>query len=74
MTTADLLNLLVTRAREYRALSATSLRRNDHMHGLVIPEELPTQGQIDALLTDFINFNGLKGGVDMALYTSDLTR
>lgn len=62
--------MLKKNAVEYRESANASVQRNNHMNnstGAEVPQE-----DIDALLVDFINYVGVKQGVDYALYTSDL--
>lgn len=70
MNKIDLLNMLTAYVKEYAPDANNSIKRNNHMNnntGNVI-----LQNDIDALLVDFVNFVGMKQGVDYALYTSDL--
>lgn len=69
MTTLTLCDTLVERARQYRPKSLASIRDNDHMHSA---SESITQADIDAVLTDFINFIAGQNGIDYALYAKDL--
>lgn len=72
MTKIDLLKMLEKNAQEYRN-DKGSLSRNVHMHDLDI-SELPIQKQIDAVLIDFINFVGVKQGIDYGLYMRDFLK
>ena len=70
MTKIDLLDMMKKYADEYRESANASVKRNKHMNcatGSPIPQE-----DVDALLVDFINYVGVKQGVDYALYTNDL--
>lgn len=69
MTPLTLCDTLVDRARQYRPDSIASIRRNAHMHSA---SESLTQADIDAVLTDFINFIAGQNGIDYALYAKDL--
>ena len=66
----EVLELLANDAREYRTGAAESIRRNAHMNrntGADID-----QRDIDALLVDFINYVGMRRGVDFGMYAVDL--
>ena len=70
MSKIEYLEMATRCARQYRTDAMASVKRNSHMNsatGTVIK-----QADVDALLTDFINFIGLQFGVDYALYASDL--
>lgn len=71
MRTGELLQLLDNYAKEYHKGSLESLIRNRHMNNLTENEELDLR-HIDAVLVDFINYIGVKNGVDYAMYTKDL--
>lgn len=70
MTKIELLDMLRKNAENYRGKVNDSLKRNNHMHTYE-GEELP-QTVIDAILIDFINYIGVRQGIDYALHTSDL--
>ena len=73
MTKIELLHMLERDAREYRTDANNSLRRNSHMNREVMEDRNNiSQKVIDAILVDYINFVGMKQGVDFALYTKDL--
>lgn len=71
MNNGDLMNLLVKRAKEYAPQAQESIKRNEHMHALA-EDETPTKDQSDAVIADFVNFIGMKQGMDLGLYTEDL--
>jgi hypothetical protein len=71
MNAPELINLLTTRAKSYRPDATHSILRNDHMNELDV-HSLPSERQIDAVLTDFINYVGSQCGMDVGLYTEDL--
>ena len=70
MTKIDLLNMMKKFAVDYRESANTSIKRNNHMNNATGAEI--AQEDVDALLVDFINYVGVKQGVDYALYASDL--
>lgn len=70
MTTIELLNFLTKQAMEYRLRAEQSLAANSHMNQL--HGDVPNLGQIDAVLTDFINAVAYGQCVDYAMYTRDL--
>lgn len=70
MNTGNFLAICKNYAREYRTLANDSIRRNRHMNHAT--ENPIPQNDIDAMLVDFINFMGVRNGVDYALYTSDI--
>lgn len=55
----------------YRVKAQQSLKRNNHMNEIE-EDEVVQQRHIDAVLVDFINYIGVKHGIDYALYTEDL--
>lgn len=71
MKAIEMLELTKKYASEYSEGAKASLVRNNHMNGIKKDEEVD-QRVIDAVLVDFINFIGVKQGIDYALYTSDL--
>lgn len=72
MNALQFLDIMKSRAVMYRKDAQASLSRNAHMNSLA-GEVLITQDDIDAVLVDFINFNGMQMGVDYALYVQDLS-
>lgn len=64
---------LTRQAQEYRADAQKSLERNRHMNEIEQGEQVQ-QRIIDAVLTDFINYLGMKQGADFGLYTEDLRK
>lgn len=70
MMIRDLLEMLTKHAAEFRKDSG-HYSRNAHMHAV---REAPTQDQIDAVLTGFINRIAGSMGVDYGLYASDLAK
>ena len=72
MNVIEMLERTKKYADEYSIEAKTSLIRNNHMNE--IKNEEIDQKIIDAVLVDFINFIGLKHGVDYALYTTDLRK
>lgn len=72
MNALQFLDTMKARATMYRKDAQASLARNAHMNSLA-GEVLITQDDIDAVLVDFINFNGMQMGVDYALYVQDLS-
>ena len=70
MTKIELLNTLRKNAGEYRLQANKSIKRNNHMNNATSAEI--HQDDIDALLTDFINYVAMKQCVDYGMYTSDL--
>ena len=70
MIIRDLLEMLTRHASEFRK-DLDHYSRNSHMHAI---REAPTQDQIDAVLTGFINRLAGSMGVDYGLYASDLAK
>lgn len=73
MLRGQLIDFIKDRAVEYRAGASDSLIRNSHMNNLGGECRL-TQDEIDALLTDFVNFCGVHQCIDYAMYASDLSK
>lgn len=71
MKAIDLLELMKNYAREYRKDAQSSISRNTHMNEIEDGEQLQ-QRHIDAAIVDFINYIGVRHGIDYALYTNDL--
>jgi len=70
MNKIHLLEMLTNNAREYRMTANESVKRNSHMNsstGTAIDQK-----DVDAMLTDFVNFVANKQGVDYGLYATDL--
>lgn len=72
MTKIEYLETLTKFAKDYRIKAMSSIERNAHMNCHTGAEI--SQDNIDALLVDFINFIGVRNGIDYALYTSDLSK
>ena len=79
MTRGEFLDLLTTKAQEYRNKALASIERNRHMNNLsskdiskLKNEQQLTQKLIDALLVDFINSVGAGQCMDYGLYTKHL--
>lgn len=68
MKNIELLEMLTKNAKEFRK-DRDQYTRNAHLHSMTCA---PDQGEIDAVLTEFINFVGIQRGVDYALKASDL--
>jgi hypothetical protein len=73
MTATEMLKITTKLAKEYANQGDESVIRNRHMNQLG-PDESIDQRVIEALVVDFINFIGIKHGIDYCLYTSDLRR
>lgn len=71
MNRGELIGWVKDRAVEYREKAKDSVERNSHMNDLGGECRL-TQTEVDALLTDFVNYCGVHQGVDYAMYASDL--
>jgi len=65
------LMLLTEQARQYRKEAQKSLERNKHMNEIEQGEQVQ-QRIIDAVLTDFINYLGMKQCLDFGLYTEEI--
>ncbi len=72
MPKIEYLTIATNFAKDYRKDAMESIKRNNHMNSATGREI--AQADIDALLVDFINFIGVRNGVDYALYTSDLEK
>lgn len=70
-TQGELLDYLKTILFKYQPRAVESLRRNHHMNDITDKTVIDPK-VVDAALVDFINFVGACGGVDYAMYTSDL--
>lgn len=66
------LNQLTENAKEYKLIAKDSVKRNKHMNRGIDDLDIIRQAVVDAILVDFINYIGVKSGIDYALYTSDL--
>lgn len=73
MKAIEMLELTKKYADKYSEEAKISLVRNNHMNEIKKNEEID-QRVIDAVLVDFINFIGVKHGIDYALHTSDLRK
>ena len=73
MKTIEVIEKTAGYAKKYRVEAKKSLQRNSHMNQLDEGEQVQ-QRIIDAVLVDFINYVGLKHGIDYAMYTKDLTK
>ena len=71
MKAIEMLEFTKVYADKYRAEAQQSLKRNNHMNDIE-EDEMVQQRHIDAVLVDFINYIGVKQGIDYALYTKDL--
>lgn len=70
MTKIELLEMMTKNAKDYRSTAMESVARNSHMNDAT--GSAIDQKDIDAILTDFINYVGVKQCVDFALYATDL--
>ncbi len=72
MNNGELLNLIVKHAKEYTKQNVMeSIARNKHMNNYGgQPVDKMTS---DAIIVDFLNFIGYQHGMDLGLYTSDLS-
>lgn len=73
MIVKDLLDMLVNQAKKHREDTVDSINRDRHMNTLGGTCDL-SQEEVDAVLVSFINYVALCQGVDLALYTIDLTK
>ena len=71
MNSGELIEWVKNRSVEYREVAADSIKRNQHMNHLGGQCRL-TQDEIDAILTDFVNYCGSHQGIDYAMYTRDM--
>jgi hypothetical protein len=71
MKAIEMLEITKGYADKYRKEAQQSLERNNHMNEIE-GGEMVQQRHIDAVLVDFINYIGVKHGIDYALYTKDL--
>lgn len=71
MKAIEVLDITKKHADDYRKGAQKSLERNRHMNDIEGGEQVQ-QRHIDAILVDFINYIGVKHGIDYALYTKDL--
>lgn len=73
MKATEIIEQIKKHADKYSEDAKASLVRNNHMNDIENNEEIE-QRVIDAVLVDFINFIGIRYGIDYALYTSDLRK
>lgn len=73
MNTGEYIDILTKRATEYKKEAQKSIVRNNHMNEIEEGEQVQ-QRHIDATVVDFINFVGMKMGLDVGLYTEDLNK
>lgn len=71
MKTLDMLELAKDYAKNYRHVAQKSIERNNHMNEIE-RGEIVDQRHIDAVVVDFINYIGIKHGIDYGLYTEEL--
>lgn len=71
MNKTEVLNMFTEYAKEHRKDVQSSITRNNHMNDIQ-PTEIIQQRVIDAILVDFINYVGIKQGIDYGLYTLDI--
>lgn len=71
MNRGQLITWIKNRAVSYRKNAIESIQRNRHMNNLGGRCKL-NQDEVDALLTDFINYCGVQQGIDYAMYARDL--
>jgi len=72
MNKITLLEMLTRDAAGYSLIAKESIMRNNHMND--ITEINIKEDEINALLVDFINYIGMKQGVDYGLYTTDFKK
>lgn len=74
MSKLELLDMLTNIAKEYRSDSLESVNRNKHMNECEGMLKISPNNRevVDAILVDFINYIGVRQGVDYALYVKDL--
>lgn len=71
MKAIEVLEKTTDYAKKYRSEAQQSLERNRHMNQIEEGEQVQ-QRIIDAVLVDFINYVGIKHGIDYGIYTKDL--
>tara|TARA_R110002096_G_scaffold57047_1_gene145013 strand:- start:245 stop:463 length:219 start_codon:yes stop_codon:yes gene_type:complete len=71
MKAIEVLEQTAEYAKKYRSEAQQSLERNRHMNQIEEGEQVQ-QRIIDAVLVDFINYVGMKHGIDYGIYTKDL--
>ena len=72
MNRGELIKFTVDCAKLYVDGAKASIKRNSHMN--FYDNESVAQSTIDALIVDFVNFMGVKQGLDWGLYTRDLRK
>jgi len=73
MKSIEFLEMTTKFAKDYVPNAAESIGRNSHMHN--VNEDYAkslSQDVVEAVLVDFINYMGMRNGVDYALNASDL--
>jgi len=71
MTKSELINMLIEYGQKYTSEAIESVKRNRHMNDLG-NDDLISQDIVNALIVDFINFIGIKNGIDVGMYVKDL--
>jgi hypothetical protein len=72
VTKGEMLDVLSKYAHTYAQSARETLGRNSHMHRLSEPEiNALSDEQVRAILNDYINYVGVRQGVDWAMYTKD---
>lgn len=73
MLAGEFVKMVDTIARRYRDGAIESVKRNSHMNALGGECRL-TQDEIDAVLTDFVNYLASCQGMDYGMYASDFAK
>ena len=73
MKRIELLQLLENSAKSFRVEAINSIKQNNHLTQIG-NEPPPSQTQIDAVLTGFINHVAVEYGVDLGLKATDLQK
>lgn len=71
MSKIEYLTIATKFVMDYRLGAMESIRRNAYMNNHTGKDI--AQDDVDAILVDFINFIAAKNGVDLALYTKDIS-
>lgn len=71
MTNGEFMDMVINDLKAYhKADPMASVKRNIHMSDYYGQPVAPQT--VDALLVDFVNFIGMRRGMDLGLYTRDL--
>lgn len=71
MTKGAFMSVIEMISRDYYKDAPQSILRNNHMNNLK-GDEVINKDVVEAVIVDFINFIGMKQGLDYGMYIKDL--